>query len=307
MKIAITGASGPFATGVVQGLLARGVHPQDLILVSRHPAKLAALAALGASTRAGDFDDRASLTEALRGADKLLMISTNRVGQREPQHRNAVAAAQAAGVRHVVYTSFVGTPGNVSIAVHDHRYTEQLLKDSGMAWTFLRNSQYTEAMRDAGGPAAIKSGTWISATGNGRIAMVSREDCIAAAAAVMASDGHEGRSYDITGPALIGYAELAQLFEAMSGQRITYRAVDDDGMYAFFDSLGVPRTAQDDHVVDGFGWCSEDMVSFEAAVRQGGFEVLSDHVEQLTGRKPESVRDFLFRYQATTLAAAGLG
>jgi NAD(P)H dehydrogenase (quinone) len=303
MKIAITGASGPFGSGVVQGLLARGVKPQDLILISRQPARLAAMAALGATTRAGDFDDRSGLTEALQGADKMLMISTNRVGQREPQHRNAVEAAQAAGVRHVTYTSFIGTPDNASIAVHDHRFTERLLQDSGMAWTFLRDSQYSEAMRDAGGPAAIRSGLWISASGTGRIAMVTRDDCIASAVAVMAGPGHEGRSYDITGPELISYRQLATLFAELCGKPIEYRAVDDDGMYAFFDSLGVPRTARDDHVVDGFGWCSEDMVSFEAAIRQGGFEVLSNHVAQLTGRQPESVRDFIYRHKAAVLAA----
>lgn len=305
MKIAITGASGPFGSGVTRTLVERhGVDPKDLILLSRNPSRLAEWAARGAETRAGDFDDREQLVAALRGADTVLMISTNRVGQREPQHRNAVAAAKAAGVRHVAYTSFVGTPDTVSIALVDHRFTEGLLRDSGMAWTFLRNSQYAEAMRDAGGPAAIHSGQWISATGNGRIAMVSREDCIAAAAAVMAGSGHEGQTYDITGPALISYAELAQLFGEMSGRPISYRSVDDEAMYTFFDSLGIPRRAQDDHVIDGFGWCSDDMVSFEATLRQGGFAVLSDDVLRLTGRAPESVHNFMARHKDQILAAA---
>ena len=83
-----------------------------------------------------------------------------------------------------------------------------------------------------------------------------------------------------------------------------YRAVDDEGMYAFFDSLGIPRRARDDHVVDGFGWCSDDMVSFEATLRQGGFAVISDDVQRLTGRAPESVRDFMLRHKDQILAAA---
>ncbi|HSI56152.1 MAG TPA: SDR family oxidoreductase [Ideonella sp.] len=305
MKIAITGASGPFGAGVTRTLVKRyGIEPRDLILVSRDPGRLSEWAALGADTRQGDFDDRGGLVAALQGADRMLMISTNRVGQREPQHRNAVDAAKAAGVRHVAYTSFVGAPGTVSIALADHRFTEGLLRESGMAWTFLRNSQYTEAMRDAGGPAAIRSGQWLSSSGGGRIAMVTRDDCIAAAAAVMAGTGHEGQTYDITGPELIAYAELARLFSEMSGRPIAYSAVDDEGMYAFFDSLGIPRTAQDDHVVDGFGWCSEDMVSFEATIRQGGFAVLSDHVQRLTGRAPESAASFLMRHKDQILAAA---
>jgi NAD(P)H dehydrogenase (quinone) len=75
-------------------------------------------------------------------------------------------------------------------------------------------------------------------------------------------------------------------------------------MYAFFDSLGIPRRARDDHVVDGFGWCSDDMVSFEATIRQGGFAVLSNDVLHLTGRAPEPVRDFLMRHRDQILAAA---
>ncbi len=307
MKIAITGASGPFGVGVTEHLMAAGVAPNDLILVSRNPGKLERVAALGAQVRAGDFDEGTGLTRALQGAERMLMISTNRVGQREPQHRRAVEAAQAAGVRHVVYTSFVGAPNHVSIAVKDHRFTEDLLKSSGMAWTFLRNSQYTEAMRDAGGPAAIRSGQWVSCTGTGRIAMLSREDCVAAAAAVLGSDGHENQKYDITGPALIHYSELAQLFAEMSGRSIEFKEVGEAGMYAFFDSLGIPRSAKDDHVVDGFGWCSDDMVSFEATIRDGGFAVLSDDVEKLTGRPAESVAAFLTRYRDVTLRAAGLG
>lgn len=305
MKIAITGASGPFGSGVTRTLVEHhGIDPKQLILVSRDPGRLADWAARGADTRRGDFDDEASLVESLRGAERLLMISTNRVGQREPQHGNAVRAAQAAGVHHVAYTSFVGTPDTVSIALADHRFTEALLRDSGLAWTFLRNSQYAEAMRDAGGPAAIRSGLWISATGGGRIAMISRDDCIAAAAAVLAGSGHEDRIYDITGPELISYADLARWFSEMSGRTIEYRAVDDAGMYAFFDSLGIPRSAKDDHVVGGFGWCSDDMVSFEATIRQGGFAVISDDVLSLTGRAPEPVRDFLMRHKDQILAAA---
>lgn len=305
MNIAISGASGPFGSAVVRTLVERhGIDPRRLILLSRDPSRLAAWAELGADTRRGDFDDEAGLADALRGADRMLMISTNRVGQREPQHRNAVRSAQLAGVRHVFYTSFVGTPETVSIALVDHRFTEQLLRESDMAWTFLRNSQYAEAMRDAGGPAAIRGGRWISASGNGRIAMISRDDCVAAAAAALASDGHEGRVYDITGPDLISYADLARWFSEMSGRAIEYQSVDDEGMYAFFDALGVPRRARDDHVVDGFGWCSDDMVSFEATIRQGGFAVISNDVLHLTGKAPEPVRDFLMRHRDQILAAA---
>ncbi len=295
MKIAISGASGPFGSATAQGLLDRGIKPGQLILLSRHPAQLQHFADLGAEARYGDFDDYDSLVKALAGADRMLMISTNRVGQREPQHTNAVRAAVAAGVKHVFYTSFVGTPETVSLAVHDHRFTENLLRGSGLNWTFLRNSQYTEAMRDAGFPIAIKDGRWFSASGEGRIAMVTREDCIKAAVAALATPGHENRKYDITGPELVSYQDLAALASELSGRDIAFVSVDEAARYAMFDAIGVPRSAKDDHVVNGFGWCSDDMVSFETTIRLGGFAVISDDIELLTGHKPESVRSFLSR------------
>lgn len=304
MKIVITGASGPFGRNTAEGLIAKGIAPEDLILVSRNPAKLEEFARLGAVTRTGDFDDYEMLVKAFSGGIKLLMISTNRVGQREPQHTNAVNAAKAAGIQHIVYTSFIGKPENDdSLAVRDHRFTENLIKASGMQWTFLRNSQYTEAMRDAGGPNAIKNGVWQSATGNGQIGMVTREDCIAAAIAVMGSDGHEGKTYNITGPELITYRQLADLVAEIADVKIEYKSINDEQLYAIFDAIGVPRSAQDDHVVDGFGWCSDDMVSFEKTIRNGGFDFVSDDVEKLTGKKPESVRAFLTRYKDVLLAA----
>lgn len=302
MKILITGASGPFGTGVTRGLIAQGVAPSDLILVSRDPARLTEFTALGAVARSGDFDDYASLVQSFAGAERMLMISTNRVGQREPQHRNAVNAAKTVGVRHVVYTSFVGRPGCVSMAVADHRFTEKLLMESGLDWTFLRNSQYSEAMRDAGAPAAIRSGQWLSASEGGRIALVTRNDCIAAAVSVLAGNHHERKSYDITGPELLSYRELAAMVSDITGHTINYQEVGAEGLYTLFDSLGIPRSAEDDHVVNGFGWCSDDMVSFERTIAAGDFAVLSDHCEKLTGRKPESMRNFLLRHREQLLA-----
>jgi NAD(P)H dehydrogenase (quinone) len=305
MKLVITGASGPFGYNTAQGLLDRGIPAGDLILVSRNPDKLSAFADLGATVRQGDFDDYDSLLTAFSGGGKMLMISTNRVGQREPQHRNAVMAAKTAGIRHIVYTSFVGKQENDdSLAVRDHRFTENLIRQSGMQWTFLRNSQYTEAMRDAGAPAALNAGQWLSASGDGRIAMISREDCIRAAVAVMGTEGHQGQSYDITGPELISYRELCDLVSELADRPITYRGISADELYAFFDSLGIPRAAQDDHVVDGFGWCSDDMVSFETMIKNGGFAVISDDVEKLTGQRPETVREFLTRYRERLLVPA---
>ena len=157
-------------------------------------------ARLGAQVRHGDFDDPAALGPAFAGGHKMLMISAMRVGKRIRPHTNAVEAAVQAGVRHIVYTSTIGaTPDNPSLAVNDHRMTEEVLRQSGIAWIALRNSQYTNALIEAAAPMAVASGRWLASAADGLIAPVVRDDCIASAVAVMAGSGHENRLYNITG------------------------------------------------------------------------------------------------------------
>jgi len=219
------------------------------------------------------------------------MISTSRVGQRMPQHGNAVAAAKEAGVQHVIYTSFIAAdPDNPSLAVRDHRGTEELLRDSGMQWTALRNSQYADFIF-AAGINAVRSGKWLASAGDGKVAHVVRQDCIDSAVAVLSGSGHENKVYNITGPVLMSMKELAELTAVASGTAIEFVAVSDEGMYEFFDSLGVPRAPVDDLVASDIPWCSDDMVSFERTIREGRFALLSDDVEKLTGRKPMSIRE----------------
>lgn len=294
MRILITGASGNYGAAAAQGLLDQGVPPEDLILLSRSPAKLAPFAEQGCEVRHGDFDG--DMVTALKGADRMLLISTGRVGRRVPQHSNAIRAAAEAGVRHVIYTSFVGvSDDNPALVIRDHGGTEAALRASGLAWTALRDSQYSDALTDAAAPLALATGVWRSSTHDGRVALVTREDCVACAVAVLAGAGHEHRVYDITGPDRLRFRDVSDIVSEITGRRIDYQDVSADDMYAMFDAMGVPRDAIDDHVVQSFAWSSDDMVSFETAIRTGHFDVISDDVEALTGRKPESFRSFALR------------
>jgi NAD(P)H dehydrogenase (quinone) len=301
MTLIVTGASGNFGRGAVARLLKR-VPAKDLILVSRSPATLAEYASQGAQVRHGDFDDVASLVPAFAGGDKMLMISAMRVGKRIVPHTNAIEAAVKAGVRHIVYTSTIGAdPGNPSLAVKDHRVTEEVLRKSGIAWTALRNSQYTDALIEAAAPIAIASGRWLASAADGLIAPVVRQDCIDAAVAVMASSGHENTVYNITGPDLLSYRDIAGIVAEVSGKPIRFEAVSDEQMYAVFDSMGIPREPVDDLVVGGVPWCSDDMVSYERSIREGRFAVKTDHELKLAGHAPQSLRDFA-RQQSAALA-----
>lgn len=297
MKLIVTGASGNYGRAAVEGILTR-VPPADLIVMTRTPGKLADLAARGVTVRRGDFDDPDSLLEAFQGGDKLLMISTGRVGRRLPQHANAIRSAVGAGVKHIVYTSFIGAGGNSpALVVKEHGATEALLRESGLIWTALRDSQYTEAMVEAAAPLAIASGRWPASAGDGKIGFVTRRDCAAAAVAVMTTPGHENIAYDITGPELLSFRDIAALAAEVSGLPVEYVVVDDESLYRHFDSLGIPREAVDDQVVKGMPWSSNDMVSFEQGIRGGFLAVLSNDVETLTGRKPQTVRSVFLEHQ----------
>src|SRR5690606_8772606 len=195
MKVIVTGASGQLARLAIHDLLER-LTPQDLILVTRKPDALADLAARGAAVRYGDFDEPESLASAFAGGEKMLLISATRVGKRIPQHKAAIDAAKAAGVGHVVYTSFVRRDGRSDALVsQDHAGTEALLEASGLAYTFLRDSWYADAIAVAIAPRALTQGKWVTSGGEGRVAPVARADCAACAVAVLTGSGHEAKAY----------------------------------------------------------------------------------------------------------------
>lgn len=292
MPVVVTGASGQFGRSAAEHLL-RVLPPQEVVLTTRHPERLAAFAARGAQVRRADFDDPPqALAEAFRGADRMLLISASDVGRRVAQHGRAIAAAAAAGVRHVAYTSFVGVPGSAALVAGEHARTEELLRGSGLAWTALRNSWYMEAVTDVIAPMVLAEGVWRGSAAGGRAGMVSREDCAAAAVAVLTTAGHEGVAYAVTGPQALSCPEAAALIAEVSGRPLRYEQIDDDALYARFDALGVPRRVED-VAPAGIPWCSDDMVSFERAIREGDLAAVSDDVLHLTGTPPRTFREVL--------------
>ena len=305
-RIVITGASGQYGRLATQGLIERG-RAADLILMSRTPAKLADMAALGCEVRYGDYDEPASMVSTMTGAERLLLISGTRVGARVAQHQAAVDAAVAAGVGHVVYTSFIGIddPANPAEVRHDHIETERLIRASGLKFTFLRDAHYADAMIVMAGPGVIASRQWVSNSGLGKEAMVWRDDCAACAVAVLDGDGHENKTYDITGPDLQDFAEVTALVAEITGVPLTYVPVDDDAQYAIFDAMGIPRRPVDDQYVSGIPWNSDDMVTFGQAIREGFLAICSGDVKHLLGRPPRSVRQLIEDNAAMLRAAAG--
>jgi NAD(P)H dehydrogenase (quinone) len=291
MTTIVTGATGSFGR-MLTALLLEHLHPAELILTTRHPSALAKLAARGVHVRYADFDKPATLARAFEDGDRMLLISTLSVGRRATQHRNAIEAAVTAGVRHIAYTSSGGaSPDNPAIVITDHLQTEAALKQSGAAFTILRNALYAEVPATQIAPRAVASGQWVASAADGQIPFVAKADCVACAAHVLTSPGHEGRTYEITGPALHSYRDAAALASELSRKPIAYTVVTDDEMLNSLLQAGVPHHYKEGMSTPGIGTSSaEDIVSYERGIRGGHFAVISDDVKNLLGRPPTSLR-----------------
>ncbi|HWW80563.1 MAG TPA: NAD(P)H-binding protein [Steroidobacteraceae bacterium] len=293
MSTVITGASGAFGRMVTE-LLLESTPPSELILVTRKPEALAHLAARGAEVRYGDFDDGDSLAAAFGGGERMLLISTLDVGERRRrQHTAAVQAAVAAGIQHIAYTSTVGIhPRSPAFVVADHLHTEELLRRCGVAFTILRDSQYAEVVATMIAPQALACGKWVTSAGEGCMAFVSKKDCVAVAAAVLSTPGHEGAVYEITGPELLSFRDAAALAAEISGRPIEYVVVSHEEKQATFDAAGIPRRYVEGVLHEQSGpWASDEMMSYERALGEGYFAVCSRHVELITGRPALSLRE----------------
>jgi NAD(P)H dehydrogenase (quinone) len=275
----VTGASGHLGRRVVELLLEKGA--RSIIATTRTPEKLADFAARGVVVRPADFDDPDSLASAFAGAERLLLISSEVTGERRRrQHLNAVRAAEAAGVRHILYTSLVNPLDTPITLAPDHATTEQAIKDSGMGYTVLRNNVYMEGL-PAAVERAIASGTLYSAVGAGKISYVAREDCAQAAAAALLADFDGRRILDVTGPEAVAQADLAQIASDLSGKPVQYVPVSVKTSVENLVGAGLPRPV------------AELIISFDAAGAQGLLEGVSDAVEVLSGKTPISACDFI--------------
>lgn len=220
-KIIVSGASGRLGALTVKALLEKGVPAKNLILVSRTPETLAEYAKLGAETRFGDFAKPESLPAAYAGGTRMLLISIGRsAGPRPDAHKRAIDAAKAAGVKQIAYTSWIGiSRGETTGLAVDHAATEEILRNSGVAWTFLRNSIYMDGVvQQAAG--MLRAGKATVPAGEVKLDFVTREDCAAAAVAVLTTPGHENKAYDISGPEMVGVREIAAAATAVTGKPI---------------------------------------------------------------------------------------
>lgn len=275
----VTGASGQLGRAVVRHLLdTLQVSPTRIIATSRKPETLADLAAQGVTVRAADFDRPDTLATAFRGADRVLLVSTDALlepGKRLVQHRAAVQAAADAGVKHVVYTSLPSpATSHVSFAP-DHLGTEQALAASGLAWTALRNAWYAENLAYTL-PSALASGQWVTAAGEGGIAYIARDDLALAAATALASAHADNRVYTLTGTQALTARDIAEKVAAATGKPLSVVGVTPEQLADGLRGHGFPPVLAD------------VFTSFDVATAAGDLGDVTDDFATLTGRAPST-------------------
>lgn len=274
----VSGASGKLGRLTVDALLARGA--TKVVAGTRDRAKLADLAAQGVDVRALDFSKPETVAAALKGVDRMLIVSTDAFGERLAHHKVAIAGAKAAGVKHLVYTSApAARPNADGGAVIEHFWTEVELINSGIGFTSLRNNMYAENnFMDAA--QVIQSGQLFGLIGDRGVSFVTRADAAATAAgALLSAEGSE--IVDVTGPATITNEQRAALYADVSGKTVVSVAVPDADLKAGMVGAGLPE------------FLAGMLVAFQQDARSGHQGVTTDVVERFAGHKPQAFADFL--------------
>ena len=264
-KILLNGVDGNFG-GKSAGILLEKYPHEDLIFTAPREKALKKYKEMGIETRVADFNNAETLVETFKGADTVVLISMPFVGpKRRAAHKTAIDAAVRAGVKKLVYTSIVGA-GEKDIntyEVNDHVWTENYIKEQPIHYLILRDSQYAEAMVSSFVEAYERTnGVLANNMGEGKMAFISRDDCATAAAYAAMSEDID-KVLNINGAELLTIADFLEIASEVTGKKVVYKYITDDEMYAYFDSIGVPRTTEEmwADTAKNFPFCSDGMVT----------------------------------------------
>ncbi len=237
--IVVTGATGHLGSLVIKALLKK-VPASDIVAAVRNVEKAKSIAALGVHIRHADYNQPPTWDIALKGADKVLLISSSELGQRAKQHRSVIDAAKRKGVKLLAYTSILRADTSPLGLAVEHKATEALILASGIPFTLLRHGWYTENYT-AGIPAALAQGAVYGCAGEGRIAAAARADYAEADAAVLTADNQAGRVYELAGDTAFTLAEFAAEISRQSGKKIGYANLPEAEYKKVLVKAGLPE------------------------------------------------------------------
>lgn len=283
--ILVTGATGNLGKSTIDFLLKKGISSTNIVALVRNEEHATDIKSKGIALRIGDYNNYASLVHAFKGIAQLLFVSGSDVFNREAQHQHVINAAKESGVKHVVYTSFLGKNESESSALwqvaQSHLLTEARLKASGMDYTILKNTLYMDLVPAFLGEKVLETGIIYLPAGTGKVGAVLRSEMAEATAAVLASSNHTGKTYRFTNSEAFSYQEVAQQLSEITGKTITYVSPTAAAYAQTLTEHGVPE--------DFIGLFS----SFAVAQANGELEHVGSDLEQLLGRKPTTIHTFL--------------
>ena len=283
--ILITGASGHLGKATVNALLKKGVKPASLSVLVRDETKVSEIKQQGVTVKIGDYNNYESLVEAFKGIDKLFFVSGSDVFNRVKQHENVVKAAKEAGVPYIVYTSFASNDETATSAIAmvaiSHLKTEELIKESGISYTILKNAIYMDMLPMFMGEQVLQTGVIAQPAGNGKSAYASRNDIAEVAANILTSDEHEGEIYTLAGERSYSYGDIAGILTEITGKEIKYISPTAEEFGKMLKEAQVP-----DEYIGLF-------TAFSVAKGNNEFNTPGTTLEKLLGRKPTTMEVFL--------------
>ena len=270
--LAVTGSTGALGGRIARTLADLRIEQRLIVRDAGRAPKLD-----GAEVREvpGGYADPAGFREALEGVGTLFLVSAEEAPDRVAQHRNAVEAAREAGVERIVYTSFLGAAEDSTFLLgRDHWATEAAIRETGLDFTFLRDSFYMDFIPFFAGPER----TFRGPAGDGRLSPVSRDDVAAVAVQVLSTPGaHDGEIYALTGPDLFTLAEAAERLGVHTGEPYSYVEETIEEAWESRRPSGAPD------------WMIEGWISTYTAIADGSLDQLSGDVERVTGRPPQTL------------------
>ncbi|MGB5998845.1 MAG: SDR family oxidoreductase [Thermoanaerobaculia bacterium] len=281
--ICVTGASGTLSTEVIRQLESakapfRGAYFSD--------KKAEAARESGIEAVIIDYDRPETLRAGFQGCDRLFLLGPNAPNQWELE-RNAVEAAKAAGVRHIVKQSVLGAAEESFSLAKVHRQVEKAIESSGLAWTFLRPNSFMQNAVTFMGETIRAEGAFYSASGEAKVSHVDVRDIASVAVKVLTGENHDGKAYTLSGPEALTYDELAGELSKVLGRPISHINLSPSELKSGMLAAGMPEAIAD------------RLLDLDRFFREDGASFITDDFKQVTGREPGRLADYVRETAAT--------